>query len=109
MVEDVRDQTSKRRCFTSDIVPQAGNRERGPETFRYEEGELDTDRTEAGNYTNQSDSNKAVHDDSADSVGLKFEKANILPLNDRLILNACGVFPSSRVRNPTPSAHTARP
>lgn len=80
MVEDVRDQTSKWRGFASDIVPQAGNRERGPETFRYKEGELDTDRTEAGNYTNQSDSNKAVHDDSADSVGLKFEKANICAL-----------------------------
>jgi hypothetical protein len=80
MVEDVRDQISKRRCLASDVVPQAGDRERCPEAFRYEEDELDANRTEAGDYTEQSDSIKAVHNDSAESVGLKFEKENICAL-----------------------------
>ncbi|MCH8225068.1 MAG: hypothetical protein IIC97_04270 [Chloroflexi bacterium] len=88
MVEHVGDQISKRRRLARDIVPQAGDRERCPEPIRYEESELDANRTEADDHTKQSDSNKAVHDDSADSVGLKFEKANISPLNTPLILKA---------------------
>ncbi len=87
MVEKVRDQTSKRRTIASEIVPQAGYCERCPEPFRYQEGELDSNRTEAGDHTKQSDFDHAFHHDSADSVGLKFEKAIILPLNHRLILN----------------------
>jgi len=80
MVEHVRDQTSKRRCLASDVVPQAGYRERCPEAFRYEKNDLDSNRTEAGDHTEQSDFYKAAHNDSADSVGLKFEKANICRL-----------------------------
>ncbi len=45
MVEHVRDKISKRRRLACEIVPQAGYRERCPETVLYEECELESNRT----------------------------------------------------------------